>query len=87
MGFLKFLFIVIVIYYVLKLIGRYVMPYLISIFIKRAQDKMMGNPNDSAHKKQTKKEGEVSIDSAPKKSTSTSKDKLGDYVDFEEVEE
>ena len=85
MGFLKFLFIVILIYYLLRLIGRYVMPYLISVFIRRAQDRMMGN--DGTQQKRAKKEGEVSIDSAPKKSTKASKENLGDYVDFEEIED
>lgn len=87
MGFLKFLFFGIVFYYILKLIGRYVLPYLLSIFIRKAQDRMMGNSPDYSPPKKSKKEGEVSIDSAPKKNTKASKENLGDYVDFEEVEE
>ncbi len=87
MGLLKFLFFVIIIYYSLKLIGRYIMPYLISIFIKKAQDRMMGNPSDNMRQKKSKKEGEVSIDSVPRKSSKTNKENLGDYVDYEEVED
>ncbi|MBU1013211.1 MAG: DUF4834 family protein [Bacteroidetes bacterium] len=85
MGFLKFLFIVIVIYYLLKFIGRYILPYLISVFIKRAHDQMMRNESNNSNAKTSKKVGEVSIDSAPKKSNKASKDNVGDYVDFEEV--
>jgi hypothetical protein len=87
MGFLKFLFIVIVIYYLLKFIGRYILPYLISVFIKRAQDQMMRNASNNPKDKTSKKEGEVSIDSTPKKSNKASKESIGDYVDFEEIEE
>lgn len=83
--FLKFLFFVIVIYYLLKLIGRYVLPYLLSVFIKRAQDHMMGNASNNSNAKTSKKEGEVSIDSTPKKNNKASKESIGDYVDFEEV--
>ena len=87
MGFLKFLFFVIVIYYILKLIGKYVMPYLLSVFIKKAQNQMMGNASNNAPPKNKKKEGEVSIDLTPQKSPKTSKGEIGDYVDFEEVED
>ena len=39
------------------------------------------------HHKKQKKEGEVSIDATKQNTPKASKDKLGDYVDFEEVEE
>ncbi len=87
MGFLKFLFFVILIYYTLKLIARYVMPYLLSLFIKKAQDRMMGNANDNQGSRKQKKEGEVSVDATKQSPPKASKDKLGDYVDFEEVED
>ncbi len=87
MGFLKFLFFVIAIYYILKLIGRYVMPYFLSIFIRKAQDRMMGNSSNYTSPKKSKKEGEVSVNSSYQKTPKSNKDTIGDYVDFEEVDE
>ncbi len=86
MGFIKFVFFVIIIYYLFKLVARYVMPYLLSLFIKRAQDQMMGNMSANSGTKNTKKEGEVSVKTNPKKSPKAHKGNIGDYVDFEEVE-
>ena len=45
----------------------------------------MGNASNNSNAKASKKEGEVSIDSTPKKSNKASKENIGDYVDFEEV--
>lgn len=63
------------------------MPYLLSIFIRRAQDRMMDNAHVNPQNRSSKKEGEVSIDATPQKKPKASKDKLGDYVDYEEVED
>ena len=87
MGFIKFVFFVIVIYYLFKLIARYVMPYLLSLFIKRAQDQMMGNMSNNSGAKSSKKEGEVSVKTNPQKTSKANKGNIGDYVDFEEVDE
>jgi len=46
---------------------------------------MMGNASNNSNAKTSKKEGEVSIDSTPKKNNKASKESIGDYVDFEEV--
>jgi hypothetical protein len=87
MGFIRFVFIVIIVYYLFKLVARYIMPYLLSLFIKRAQDKMMGNVSSNSGAKSSKKEGEVSVKSKPQKSAKANKENIGDYVDFEDVEE
>ena len=87
MGFLKFIFIVIVIYYAFKLISRYVLPYLLSIFLKKAQDQMMGRANKDAYEKNKKKEGKVSVGYTKESKSKANKDELGEYVDFEEVDE
>lgn len=87
MGFLKFLFFVIVFYYIFKLVSRYVLPYLLSVFIKRAQDQMMGNANNDPNSRSKDKAGKVSVDFSKDTKPKGKKDELGEYVDFEEVED
>lgn len=65
---------------------RYVAPFLLSIFIKKVQNRMMNNMGEQTDSK-PKKEGEVNVDYVPKKTKPPKKDKLGDVIDFEEVDE
>jgi hypothetical protein len=67
---------------------RYVAPYLISIFIKKAQKKMMQDMGQDSPPSFSKKAGEVNVDYIPKKNKKdNNKDDMGDYVDFEDVKE
>ena len=86
MSFFRVVFIIILLYYLFKLIMRYVAPYLLSLFIKKAQNRMMNNMGEKPDAK-PKKEGEVNVDYVPQKKKSGKKDELGDVIDFEEVEE
>jgi hypothetical protein len=84
-GALRFIFILIVIYYSFKVVGRWVLPYLIKRYMNRFQKKFFEqNPNLDPNFK-TKEEGEVKI-KYPNK-TKTESDSIGDYVDYEEVKE
>lgn len=88
-GLVKFLFILIVVYYAFKLLGRYLFPFLIKYFIKKTQQKMGIEPEVDI-KKAKKKVGQVNIDYIPKKEKkkgSENLDKSDDYVDFEDVSE
>ncbi len=62
---------------------RYVGPYLLSLFIKKAQNRMMNDEPDVKRRK----EGEVKVDYIPKKNKANKKNNLGDFTDFEDVEE
>ena len=53
--------------------------------MKRAQNQM--GQQFQQQEPQHKKEGEVNITSHSKTKSSGEKDKLGDYVDFEEIED
>ncbi len=73
---MKFIFFLILFYFGFKLISR-----LIYIFLIRNITK-----NQTYYTKHSsKKEGDVSIEKMPKKNKSKS-DKLGDYVDYEEID-
>lgn len=88
-GLVKFLFILIVVYYAFKLLGRYLFPFLIKYFIKKTQQKMGIEPEVDI-KIAKKKVGQVNIDYIPKKEKkkgSENLDKSDDYVDFEDVSE
>lgn len=83
-GLIRFLFWFFLISYFLKLLGRYVLPYLLKRFLKKKQTEF--TQQFSQRKSPVEKEGEVSIKTKPKKSKSNTS-KLGEYIDFEEVDE
>lgn len=65
---------------------RTVLPYFAKRYVKKAQEKFyQQNPNVNPEEAK-QKEGEVNIKSKPKANTSN-KNELGDYVDFEEVDD
>ncbi len=83
---LKFLFVVVVIYYGLRLFIRYAAPWLIARFMKKQASKfsnMRGFQNENFNQSQ---EGEVKVKPS---NTNKSKedDKFGEYVDFEDISE
>ncbi|MEN8224436.1 MAG: DUF4834 family protein [Bacteroidota bacterium] len=88
-GFLNFIFILILIWLGFSLFIRYVFPRLLLYWVKRKQKKMMDQmgikPDDKKEKKA--KEGEVNIDQVPQKDKKGSTENMGEYVDFEEVDE
>jgi len=70
-----------VIYYTLRLILRFLVPFLLARFVKRMQNKMsgfdqQGNP--------PQEEGKVNVKYTPKEATKSTAD-IGEYVDFEEI--
>ncbi len=88
-GFLKFVLILILIWFGFSLFFRYLFPRLLLYWVKRKQKKMMEqmglNPDDLKEKKD--REGEVNINHIPDKDKKGSGENMGEYVDFEEVDE
>ncbi|RUT78737.1 DUF4834 family protein [Ancylomarina longa] len=82
MGLLKFIIIAVGIYYLLKIIFRALFPFLVQKTFDKMQEKA-----DQQQKEQTKKEGEVTIDQSTENHGNPNKKDIGDYVDFEEVDE
>jgi len=80
MGLLKVIFILILIWYVMKLVVRYIVPKVILRFI----NKQWGNGDDDNHQKRPK-EGEINIKVAHPTKSKMDEDDFGEYVDFEEV--
>ena len=76
---IKFIFFLFIFYVAFRLISKLFYFYLINKVKKRH------NHHYKNDKYSNKKEGEVSIDKMPKKNK-TKSDKLGDYVDYEEID-
>lgn len=84
MGFLRTIVIIFIIFYVLRLIARYILP---SLFVNYVNRKMGGFSGQQQRNTRTqKKEGEVTIDYSPQKKQPKSNDS-GEYVDYVEVKE
>lgn len=90
-NFLNFIFILVLIWLGFVLFVRYVFPRLLIYWVKRKQKKMMdemGIKQEDVKKRGKKnKEGQVNIDKVPQKDKKGSTENLGEYVDFEEVDD
>ena len=87
-GLVKFLFWFFFISYVLKILTRIFAPILLKRFANKMQDRFKGqfNQQDENPQNPVQPEGKVTLKKT-KPSTQTKSDGVGDYVDFEEVEE
>jgi len=84
MGTLRTIAILIIIYYIGKVLARYVFPLFLRNYIKNISTGV--NNDQNIKKEQVKKEGEVTIDHKPDPKEKKVEKGEGDYVDFEEVE-
>tara|TARA_Y200000002_G_C22358073_1_gene527862 strand:- start:147 stop:395 length:249 start_codon:yes stop_codon:yes gene_type:complete len=82
---LKVLAIIFLTYFFFKYTIRLLAPFLIKRFANKMQDKFRQEFNQQ-YKNNDSKEGEVTIENK-KKSSNSKTDKVGDYVDFEEVDD
>jgi ribosomal protein S17E len=82
---LKVLAIIFLTYFFFKYTIRLLAPFLIKRFANKMHDKFRQEFNQQ-YKNNDSKEGEVTIENK-KKSSNSKTDKVGDYVDFEEVDE
>ena len=75
---MKFLFYLLIFYFLFRLVFR--------LFLFYLKAKINSRNNNFQQEKKMKKEGDVSVDKVPKKNKQSS-EKLGEYVDYEEVDE
>lgn len=85
MGLLKTIFIILIVYYSVRLITRILLPVFLKMFVKRAQRNFEQQFNQTSEP--PRKEGEVTVDFQPSSPSKAKSDRLGEYVDFEEVKE
>lgn len=80
MGLIKFIFITIIVLWVIRGLLRLIFPVILKSVFSNIQNQATQNQSRSA-----KPEGVISIDYMPKKQKKGNADKLGDFVDYEEV--
>ena len=81
MSLIKVIFILIVVWYVIKLIVKYLIPKAILHFINRQQ-----NFGETKNNLKSSKEGEIKIKVEHPEQNKKDEGDFGEYVDFEEVE-
>ena len=83
LGLIKFIFITILILWIIRVIFRLIFPVVLkNMFNKMQQQAGQGN---AAQRETKKPEGAISIDYMPPQPKKGNADKLGDFVDYEEV--
>ena len=83
MGLLRTIFIIVLVYYLFKVLSRIFAPFLMKFAVKKAEERF-GGQFQKQQQEPVNKEGEVTIDKIP--NTRTSNKDVGDYVDYEEVD-
>ncbi|GAA4969676.1 DUF4834 family protein [Algibacter aquimarinus] len=87
MGLLRTIFIIVLVYYIFKVLSRIFAPFLVKYAAKKAEQRFgdqFGQYQKQKQKEPSKKVGEITIDKMPK--TKTSNKDVGDYVDYEEID-
>ncbi|MBN2519893.1 MAG: DUF4834 family protein [Bacteroidales bacterium] len=84
MTLIRIIFFFIIFYYLFKLIGRYILPWLIKKFFNR-MTQQQSNVYQRTKQEYKKKEGEVTVHYNTDKNKKRRSDNEGDYVDYEEI--
>tara|TARA_B100000965_G_C19524418_1_gene728081 strand:- start:337 stop:591 length:255 start_codon:yes stop_codon:yes gene_type:complete len=84
MPFLKTLAFIFIVYYFVKYTLRLLAPFILQLFAKKMQQKFKDQYNQHHENKQ--KEGEITIE-GNKNNPKSKNHNVGDYVDFEEVDD
>ena len=81
-NFIRTLLVIIVIWYGIRLITKYVFPLMLNKTMKNMQSRMEEQIREQ--QRSTRREGEVTVEN--KKQNGSPKSNEGEYVDFEEVD-
>ncbi|MFW5974627.1 MAG: DUF4834 family protein [Bacteroidota bacterium] len=84
MGLIRLALILLLIYLLAKLFTRYLLPYILKRFIRKTEEKYKRQQQE--YQDQTKKEGDIRINYKNKEHQHKKTDDLGEYVDYEEVD-
>ncbi|NER16698.1 DUF4834 family protein [Spongiivirga citrea] len=85
MQLLRTILIILLVYYGFKIFSKLFGPMIMKSAAKKMEKKFSQQFNQQRPQRQVRPEGEVSIDKAPE-TTKESNKKVGEYVDFEELE-
>lgn len=82
MALVKFLFITILIIWIIRMLIRLILPMLFGSMASKMHSQATGQQQQQ---RKSKPEGSISIDYMPPKPDQGKTDKLGDFVDYEEI--
>ncbi len=85
MGLIKLALFLLLIYLLVKLFTRYLLPYLLKRFIRKTEERY--KQQRKTYEDENKREGDISIEYQNKKEHSKKTDHLGEYVDYEEIDD
>ena len=80
MQLLRTIFIIILVYYLFRLIARYVLPWVTRYFIRKSMEGI-----EKQQQPGNRKSGEINIDYSPDKKEKL--ENIGEYIDYEELED
>lgn len=84
-GFVRTILIILLVYYGIKILSRLFAPYLMRYMSKKMQQKFEGQFGQQEPQRHQHKEGETVIDKMPKNNSASNK-KVGEYIDYEEID-
>lgn len=87
-SFLQTILIILLVYYGLKIIFKFLKPYMMKYIAKKANERFgqaFGNDPFNTTARKNEEEGNITIDRS-NANTKTSNPKVGEYVDYEEIE-
>lgn len=85
MALIRLALILLLIYLLVKLFTRYLLPYILKRFIRKTEERF--KQQRKQYEDRDKKVGDIHIEYDSKKHGAKKTDNLGEYVDYEEVEE
>jgi hypothetical protein len=87
MAFLKTILIILLVYYLLKILARWFDPKIFSYDAKKTEEKFREKFEGFTNQQKSNEEqiGDIIIDKKPTKQNTTSK-KVGEYIEFEELD-
>ena len=84
-GFIRIILILVLVYYLVRIITRVVLPFLFGNYVNRKMNDFSGNSGRQQKTSTRKKEGEVTVDYSPQEGKKN-KDH-GEYVEYEEIKD
>ncbi len=84
-GFLRTILIILLVYYGVKILMRIFAPYLARYMSKKMEERFGGQFQQQQRQADRPKDGETVIDKMPEQ-RQTSDKKLGEYIDYEEID-
>ena len=87
MGLIRFAIIFFLVYFLISLFSRYVLPFVLRFFFRRMSDRVRRDyENKMREKNNREREGEVTIRYRPGENKIITKDD-GEYIDYEELDD